>query len=255
MKKYPKITFVSDSTPKALESKNICTKLYGNQPISNADVIVALGGDGLMLRTIHRAMGKIPIFGMNVGTVGFLMNEFDSSHLPERISKSEKISLHPLRMTVTKRDGSRRTALAMNEVSLLRSSGQMAKVQISIDKIVRLDTLFCDGVIVSTAAGSSAYNLSAHGPILPLRSGLLALTPISAFRPRHWRGAILPRQAAIEFKILENTKRPVSATADNREVKDIIHAKISEAITKQATLLFDPEHDLEERILREQFTT
>ncbi|MDP6486697.1 MAG: NAD kinase, partial [Alphaproteobacteria bacterium] len=160
---------------------------------------------------------------------------------------------HPLRMTAKTRSGRRQTALAVNEVSLLRSSGQMAKVQISVDDVVRLDALFCDGVLVSTTAGSTAYNLSAHGPILPLRSELLALTPISAFRPRRWRGAVLPTRARIRFQILEGRKRPVNATADHREVRDVVDVRIAEAADKQVSLLFDPEHDLEERILREQF--
>jgi len=255
MKKPSYISFVADKTPSAREARRACTKMYGNVPVRDAEVIVALGGDGLMLRTIHRAMGGAPIFGMNVGTVGFLMSEFNIAGLRERIGRAEEVALHPLRMTVKTRSGKRRSALAFNEVSLLRSSGQAAKIRVSIDNVERLDALFCDGVLVSTTAGSTAYNLSAHGPILPLRSELLALTPISAFRPRRWRGAVLPTRAHIRFQILEGEKRPVNAIADHREVRDVVDVRVAEAADKQVTLLFDPEHDLEERILREQFVT
>lgn len=255
MKKSAALSFVADKTPAARAARRACVAEYGNVPVREAEVLVALGGDGLMLHTIHRAFGRVPIFGMNVGTVGFLMNEFAVSGLRERIGRAEEVTLHPLRMTATTRTGRRKTALAVNEVSLLRNSGQMAKIEVAIDGVVRLESLFCDGVLVSTAAGSTAYNLSAHGPILPLRSELLALTPISAFRPRRWRGAVLPSRAQIRFRILEPDKRPVSATADHREIRDIVGVRIAEATDKRVALLFDPEHDLEERILVEQFAT
>lgn len=250
----PNIAFVAEKTPHAREARRAFVKDHGNVALNMADVVVALGGDGLMLHTLHRVMGlDVPIFGMNVGTVGFLMNEFRAPSLLERVRGAEKVTLHPLRMVAIGRDGRRRTALAVNEVSLFRMSGQIAKLRISVDGVVRMEALSCDGALVSTAAGSTAYNLSAHGPILPLGSGLLALTPISPFRPRRWRGAILPGPAHIRMEILEPGKRPVSAAADNKEVRDIAEVRVSEAIDKRASLLFDPEHNLEERILREQF--
>ena len=251
--KSVKLAFVADRTLAARDARLACAKRHGNVPLGQADVIVALGGDGLMLHTLHRAMNGTPIFGMNVGTVGFLMNAYEPADLVARIADAERVSLHPLRMTATLHDGRRQTALAVNEVSLLRASAQMAKVRISVDGVLRLAALFCDGALVATAAGSTAYNLSAHGPILPLGSHLLALTPISAFRPRRWRGAILPGSASVLFEILEAEKRPVNATADHRVIPGVAAVRVREATDKRVTMLFDREHNLEERILREQF--
>ncbi len=254
VKKNPNISFVADTTPRARKARAAFVRQYGNVALAKADMVVVLGGDGLMLHTLHRNMGRqAPIFGMNVGTVGFLMNEFHPDRLMERIQGSEQVSLHPLRMVALGKGGRRRTALAVNEVSLFRMTGQIAKLRISVDGIIRLEELFCDGALVSTAAGSTAYNLSAHGPILPLGSNLLALTPISPFRPRRWRGAILPGDALIRIEILERGKRPVSVAADNKEVRDVTEVRVREATDKTVNLLFDAEHNLEERILREQF--
>ena len=247
------VAFVADATKAARDAKRACVKLYGETPIERAGVVVALGGDGFMLHTLHHTMDGVPVFGMNVGTVGFLMNAYRPEGLLERLARAQKVRLHPLRMVAKTRSGRRITELAINEVSLLRASGQMAKLAVSIDGVVRLPTLACDGALASTTAGSTAYNLSAHGPILPLGSRLLALTPISAHRPRHWRGAILPADAQIRFETLEADKRPVNASADHREVQDVAWVEVAEAKDRSVILLFDPEHHLEERILREQF--
>jgi len=236
------------ATCQALQEK------YGAAAPDEADVIVALGGDGFMLQTLHRHMNlEIPIYGMNQGTVGFLMNSFEADGLLDRIDRAETAVLHPLRMKATQESGSMQEALAINEVSLLRQSRQAAKISISIDGRVRIPELVCDGVLVATPAGSTAYNLSAHGPILPLDAGVMALTPISAFRPRRWRGALLPRNAKVEFEILDPYKRPVSAVADTTEVRDVVVVSIYEEREIALKLLFDPEHNLEERILNEQF--
>jgi NAD+ kinase len=254
VKKNPKISFVAAGTPQAREARKQLVRDFGHVALAKADVMVALGGDGLMLHSLHRIMGRnVPIFGMNVGTVGFLMNEFRASGLKGRLQAAEEVILHPLRMTARTEGGGRPTALAVNEVSLFRRTSQIAKLRISVDGVVRLDELQCDGVLVSTAAGSTAYNLSAHGPILPMGSNLLALTPINPFRPRRWRGAILPRGTDIRIDVLEHAKRPVSVTADNKEVRDITQVVVAEASGKEVGLLFDPEHNLEERVLREQF--
>ncbi len=227
---------------------------YGTATPAEADVIVALGGDGFMLQTLHDFMGKgLPIYGMNQGTVGFLMNEYNADGLVERIDRADLTTLHPLRMRARNAAGAERQALAVNEVSLLRQTRQAAKVRISIDGKVRIPELICDGAMVSTPAGSTAYNLSAHGPIVPLGADILALTPISAFRPRRWRGALLPRQSQVRFEILEGDKRPVSAVADATEVRDVLEVIVHEARDITLDLLFDPEHNLEERILNEQF--
>ena len=254
VKKNPQISFVAADTAQAREARKQLVRDFGHVALAKADVMVALGGDGLMLHSLHRIMGrKVPIFGMNVGTVGFLMNEFRAGGLRARLHAAEEVILHPLRMTARTKGGGRPTALAVNEVSLFRSTGQIAKLRISVDGVVRLEELLCDGVLVSTAAGSTAYNLSAHGPILPLGCNLLALTPINPFRPRRWRGAILPRGADIRIDVLEHAKRPLSVTADNKEVRDITQVRVAEASGKKVGLLFDPEHNLEERVLREQF--
>ncbi len=254
-KRALRVAFVADESIAARAALRACTKRYGGVAPADADIVVALGGDGFMLRTLHTAIDGTPIFGMNMGTVGFLMNKYSLAGLPERLARGEQVRLHPLRMTATDRDGKHVTALAINEVSLLRASSQMAKLRISVDGIERMKHLACDGAIAATAAGSTAYNLSAHGPILPLGSRLLALTPISAHRPRHWRGAILPASARLRFDTLEPVKRPVNATADHFEVANVATVEVAEAKDRSVTLLFDPEHNLEERILNEQFAT
>jgi len=218
------------------------------------EAIVALGGDGMMLQTLHRNLRRrTPIFGMNLGTVGFLMNQYRAAGLPGRIRKARHVALTPLRMVATNARGQRSEAIAINEVSLLRSSRQTARIAVSVDGTSRIPDLYCDGAIVATPAGSTAYNLSAHGPILPLGAGLLALTPINAFRPRRWRGALLPRDSKVEFTILDHRKRPVAAAADSVEIANVVKVEVTEASDLELTLLFDPEHDLEERILKEQF--
>ncbi len=221
-----------------------------------ADVVVALGGDGFMLETLHRYMDRhVPIFGMHRGTIGFLMNTYDPDRLLERLALAEPVQLHPLSMTAVSADGTETQALAINEVSLMRQTRQMAKVRITVDGVQRLDELMCDGVMVATPAGSTAYNLSAHGPIIPLNAGVLALTPISAFRPRRWRGAILAHSAVVRFDVLEPDKRPVSATADSAEVRRVLSVEVSETRDTKLTLLFDHDQNLQERVLKEQFAS
>jgi NAD+ kinase len=223
-------------------------------PPDEADAIVALGGDGFMLRTLHGFLTNgAPIFGMNLGTVGFLMNEYRAEDLAERLAAAKTAKLHPLRMLTTDRQGKQDEALAINEVSVFRVTYQAVKLRIEIDGRQRMAELICDGILVSTPAGSTAYNLSAHGPILPLEAGVLAMTPISPFRPRRWRGALLPHGAHVHLDILDAERRPASATADNAEVRDVVSVDIREDRSIAFSLLFDPEHSLEERILNEQF--
>ena len=254
MKKRPKIAFVADRAPPARLALRQLRDQYPYVSPTRADVIVALGGDGFMLQTMHRYLNrKTPIFGMNRGTVGFLMNTFDTGRLIERIANADCFEYRPLRMIAKTVDGKRRQALAINEVSLLRETRQAAKIRISIDNRVRLEELVCDGVLMATPGGSTAYNLSAHGPIVPVGAEVLALTPISAFRPRNWRGALLPNSAHVRFDILQHQKRPVSAVADSTEVRDVIRVDVVEDKERAALILFDPEHNLEERILNEQF--
>jgi NAD+ kinase len=251
---YEKVAFLADRNDNAQAALKALEERYANAPIADADVIVALGGDGFMLRAMHRHMSlKKPIYGMNKGTVGFLLNTFAVEDLPARLARTETATLHPLRMKALREAGTEQEAIAINEVSLLRQTRQAAKIRISIDGRVRIDELICDGVMVATPAGSTAYNLSAHGPILPLSAGVLALTPISAFRPRRWRGALLPRNVHVKLEILDNYKRPVSAVADLTEVREVVEVEIDEARDISLKLLFDPEHNLEERILNEQF--
>ncbi len=229
---------------------------YDDVPLEEADVIVALGGDGFMLETLHATMGLgKPIYGMNRGSIGFLLNIYGVERLCERVQTAISYILHPLEMSVTTLAGVKATALGINEVSLLRETRQAAKLRISIDGVVRLEELICDGVLLSTPAGSTAYNLSAHGPILPLGANVLALTPISAFRPRRWRGALLPQSSVVKIDLLEPEKRPVSAVADYTEIRDIAEVTIRENRQVGLHVLFDPEHNLEERILKEQFQT
>ncbi|HYM30232.1 MAG TPA: NAD kinase [Candidatus Cybelea sp.] len=249
-----RIAVVADHNEGAAAGEKELLSEYGAVPPENADVIVVLGGDGFMLRTMHRYMHLgAPFYGMNRGTVGFLLNKYNPENLAERLGRAEIATLSPLRMRAVGDSGSEMTALAINEVSLLRQTRQAAKIRISIDDRVRLEELSCDGILVATPAGSTAYNLSAHGPILPLTANVLALTPISAFRPRRWRGALLPRSAKVKFTILDHYKRPVSAVADQAEVRDVVEVNIEEARDINLRLLFDPEHNLEERILNEQF--
>jgi NAD+ kinase len=249
-----KIAFMASRSESAQSALKQLTDRYANAEIDTADAIVALGGDGFMLETLHRNMEReLPIYGMNQGTVGFLMNEFHDEDLLERVNAADLNSIHPLRMTAVGRGGGSLQALAINEVSLHRQTGQAAKIRISIDDKVRVPEVTCDGVLVATPAGSTAYNLSAHGPILPLNAGVLALTPISPFRPRRWRGALLPREAVVKFEIMDHFKRPVSANADATELRDVAEVAVSEARDIALNLLFDSEHNLEERILTEQF--
>jgi NAD+ kinase len=228
---------------------------YGTTSEAEADVVVALGGDGFMLETLHRFLGRgVPVYGMNRGSVGFLMNEYREEDLPARIAAAQTATVHPLRMLASRQDAPAVEALAINEVSLLRESRQAAKIRIIIDDKIRLAELICDGVLVSTPAGSTAYNLSAHGPIVPLGANLLPLTPISAFRPRRWRGALLPAEAVVVFEILDPDKRPVAAVADYTEVREVTRVEVREARDVSLTLMFDPDHGLSERIIAEQFT-
>lgn len=251
----PKFAFAASSSPDGQRAIKALEEKYGQHDPDNADVIVALGGDGFVLQTLHRHM-KNPkkIYGMNRGSIGFLLNDYNEDLLAERLERAETVTLHPLRMRATLTAGPVQDGLAINEVSLLRQSGQAAKLRISIDGKVRIDELICDGCMVSTPAGSTAYNMSAHGPILPIGSDVLALTPVSAFRPRRWRGAILPRTARIKFEMLDLHKRPVSAVADAMEVRNISEVEIWEDRDIALQLMFDEGHSLEERILNEQFT-
>ncbi|MGI9514206.1 MAG: NAD kinase [Anderseniella sp.] len=249
-----KLHFISSQAPEAIKAAQKLKHSFGQAQLDGADVIVALGGDGLMLETVHSVLDTgQAIFGMNRGSVGFLMNEFETDSLIDRIAAATETIIHPLNMTVTDKQGTTHSALAFNEVSMLRQRHQAAKLRISIDGKVRLDELVCDGIIVATPAGSTAYNLSAHGPILPINSPLLALTPISPFRPRRWRGAILSHEAEVEIEMLEADKRPVSAVADQTEFRDIVKVVVSEDEKRSARLLFDDGHSLAERVLNEQF--
>ncbi len=252
--RFSKLSFLAADTDLAQGALERLRDRYGHVPPAEAEAIVALGGDGFMLEMLHKHIDhQVPIYGMNRGTVGFLMNVYREDGLPERLERAEAVQLHPLRMTARTIAGEAVEALAINEVSLLRESRQAAKIRISIDGKVRLSELVCDGVLVATPAGSTAYNLSAHGPIIPMGAGVMALTPISAFRPRRWRGALLTHRAVVAFEILEADKRPVSAVADYTEVRDVARVEVREDRGVAMTLLFDPEHNLEERILAEQF--
>jgi NAD+ kinase len=252
--KSRRIAFVAADVVEARQAEAALTRRYGQHPIDSAEVIVALGGDGLMLQTMHRVLKDgLPIYGMHRGSIGFLMNDYTEDDLPARIAEAEETSIHPLRMYAEDARGLAHEALAFNEVSMLRERHQAAKLRISIDGTVRLEELVCDGLIVATPAGSTAYNLSAHGPILPINSPLLALTPISAFRPRRWRGAILPQEAKVNIAVLEHDKRPVAAVADHFEIRDVRSVEIEEHKSQSVKLMFDPGHSLAERVLAEQF--
>lgn len=248
------MAFVAARTGAAHAAQAELEARYGRVPVEEADVIVALGGDGLMLQTLHRygASGK-PVYGMKLGTVGFLLNHYEVDGLPERIAAANRTGLSPLVMQAASESGGTVTALAFNEVSLLRQTRQTAHLRVHVNGRARLDELVCDGLLVATPAGSTAYNLSAHGPILPIDSQVLALTPLAPFRPRRWRGAILRSDARIHIEILDPDKRPVSATADAHEVRDVVEVKVHQSREHSVTVLFDPDHNLEERILNEQF--
>ncbi len=251
---FEKINFVAARASVALEARAALTARYGNVPSDQAGVIVALGGDGFMLSVLHdhQPLG-IPVYGMNRGTVGFLMNAYAEADLPQRLAQAELAELHPLRMLATTDIGDEREALAINEVSLLRAGPQAAKLRIIVDGRERLAELVCDGALVSTAAGSTAYNYSAHGPILPIGAEVLALTAVAAFRPRRWRGALLPSGAQVRIEALEAGKRPVLAAADSLEVRNVVAVDIASDPSITHRILFDPDHGLEERLIREQF--
>lgn len=251
---FRRLAFVASDTPEAQEAKLRLSAAYGDAQPEEADAIIALGGDGLMLQTLHAFLGTgKPIYGMNRGSVGFLMNEYREDGLIERLAHADATKIHPLTMTVTGQDGRQHTARAINEVSLLRQTSQAARLRISVDGRVRLEELICDGCLVSTPAGSTAYNLSAHGPILPIYAPLLALTPISAFRPRRWRGALLPNRARVDIDILDPGKRPVSASADHKEFRDVAQVTVHEDADLDGLIMFDSDHGWDERILTEMF--
>ena len=250
----PRIAFVASEAEPAQQALQELRQRYGTIATDDATVIVPLGGDGFMLETLHRFVTQgVPIFGMHRGSVGFLMNSYRVDDLVGRIATAQPVELHPLEMAATDLAGICQHAMAFNEVSLLRESRQAAKLRVSVDAIVRLDELLADGVLVCTPVGSTAYNFSAHGPIIPLGAGILALTPISAFRPRRWRGALLPHGARVKIDALETDKRPVSAVADFTEVRDVVSVEIHENREIAMTLLFDHEANLEERVFKEQF--
>jgi len=248
------IAFVASDAPAAQAALNELKSLYGDTAPDAATVIVALGGDGFMLETLHRYLPlNLPIFGMHRGSVGFLMNGYGPQGLRERLARAVTVRTHPLEMRARDVKGTDHTALAFNEVSLLRETRQTAKLKVTVDDVVRVDELAADGILIATPVGSTAYNFSAHGPIIPLGAGVLALTPISAFRPRRWRGALLPHTAKVTFEILEANKRPVSAVADNLEVRDVMDVHIAEDREVALHMLFDEGRSLEERVLAEQF--
>ena len=257
MTDYSRRALVASPTPQAREAAAALADAWEWSPVDEADVVIALGGDGFMLQTLHAMLERrqlaVPVFGMNLGTVGFLMNEWRSHGLEERLARAKPFMVTPLTMTAVGIDGRAHTLPAINEVSLLRETRQTAKLEVTVNDRIVLPELACDGLLAATPAGSTAYNLSAQGPILPLGSALIALTPISAFRPRRWRGAILPDKARIGITVLDAAKRPVSAVADQREIRDVAHVSIAMDRARELTLLFDPEHALDDRITMEQF--
>ena len=248
------IACVASEAPRAQAALALLAERFELVSVKEADVLVALGGDGFMLQTMHEHLDAgIPIYGMNRGTIGFLLNQFEPERLMERLNQAQQLILNPLVMTATDVHGTTASALAFNEVSLHRYSQQSANIRVLINGRERLERLVCDGIMLATQAGSTAYNLSARGPIIPLGSNVLALTPVSPFRPRRWNGALLPHSAVVEFEILEAGRRPVGASADSFEVRDAVHVRVVEDHSRPATLLFDPGHSLEERIFNEQF--
>lgn len=252
---FQSLSFVASNTDEAQASRQALIGIYGNVEPLDADVVVALGGDGFMLQTLHETMnsGKL-VYGMNRGSVGFLMNDFKIADLHERIDAAVENNFHPLKMTTENTDGTVSVALAINEVSLFRQSYQAAKLRVMIDGTARLEELICDGLMVATPVGSTAYNLSAQGPILPLDAPLLALTPVSAFRPRRWRGALLPNKVTVDIEVLEVDKRPVNAVADHTEVKSVRRVRIAQSEDTTAHILSDPDRSWSDRILAEQFS-
>ena len=249
-----RLAFFASKRPEAQEALPELIRRYGQVSEAEADVIVAIGGDGAMLDTLRRRFDdNKPVYGMHRGTVGFLMNDYCLDGLVDRINAAERASIIPLRMIATDVHGEQHRALAINEVSLLRQTAQSARLKITVDGKTRMEELTCDGVMVATPAGSTAYNLSAHGPILPIGANLLALTPVSAFRPRRWKGALLRHDATVNIDVIAPDRRPVAAAADNQEVRDIVHVQVRESRDRRLTMLFDPGHALDERILREQF--
>ncbi len=250
-----KICFRASSAPIAEAAQAMLAGRYGDHAMDAADVVVALGGDGFMLQTLNEtAPLGVPVYGMNRGTVGFLMNTFGEDDLVERLAEAEEAVINPLRMVAQRTDGTRQEALAINEVSLLRQGPQAARLKISVDDRIRMEELVCDGALVATPAGSTAYNYSAHGPILPIGADVLALTAMAAFRPRRWRGALLPKAARVRFDVVDPEKRPVMADADSRSVRDVEWVEIASEPSVSHRLLFDPGHGLEERLIQEQFT-
>ena len=256
---FERLALLASDTPRALEAYEALSEQQQFVPLAEADAVVVLGGDGFMLQTLHAMIDAervIPAYGMNLGTVGFLMNRYDKRALiAARINKARRWTITPLRVEAITQDGESHEMCAINEISLLRETRQTAKIEVTVGDRVRIRELVCDGVLVATPAGSTAYNLSAHGPILPLDSKLLALTPISPFRPRRWRGAILPDRMKIILKVLDPAKRPVAAVADQKELRDIAEVRLQIAQDRELTLLFDPGQSLEERIVAEQFVT
>ena len=251
---HSRIAFRASPAPAAQNAFAHLTAAHGQSDMSQAMVVVALGGDGFMLQTLHETEGmNLPVYGMNCGTMGFLMNAFDLEGLPERLAASEETVINPLVMEATRLDGSRVRMLAINEVSVLRAGPQAAKLAIYVDGTLRLDELVCDGALLATPAGSTAYNYSAHGPILPIGSDVLALTAVAAFRPRRWRGALLPKTAVVRLEVLNPEKRPVMADADSRSVENVVSVEIRSEPTVRHRILFDPGHGLEERLISEQF--
>ena len=250
-----RIHFTASETPVAQEGLGILAARYGNVPLEQAEVVVALGGDGFMLQTLHATETfDIPVYGMNRGTVGFLMNAFAADDLPMRLAQAEETVINPLSMVATTTTGEIHRALAINEVSLLRAGPQAAKLRITVDGKLRMQELVCDGALVATPAGSTAYNYSAHGPILPIGTDVLALTAMAAFRPRRWRGALLPKNAVVRFDVIEPDKRPVMADADSRSVRKVVSVEIRSEPKVAHRLLFDTGHGLDERLQQEQFS-
>ncbi len=249
-----KFHFFAADTPRAKSAYETLTKKYGQNDAGKSDVTVVLGGDGTMLEALHtKALEDKPYYGMNFGSVGFMMNPFHDNDLVESLKNAGAVQIHPLRMKAKDTSGKVHEAIAFNEVATLRETRQAAHIKISVDDVVRIPELVCDGIMLATPAGSTAYNLSAHGSILPLSSNMLAMTPISAFRPRRWRGALIPATSKVTFAISNGEKRPVSATADSQEFRDVVSIDIHQSSTLVRKLMFDPDHHLEERILKEQF--
>lgn len=249
-----RIAILASAHPGSQDAARKLRARYGEVPPDEAEVLLVLGGDGFMLHTLHEHVDRrLPVFGMRLGEVGFLMNRYQEEGLPERIGAAREVVLNPLEMRAVDRHGREQRAVAINEVALLRQTNQAAHVRILVNGRERLERLVADGVLLATAAGSTAYNFSAHGPILPLGTEAVVLTPISPFRPRRWQGAILPASAEVRFEVLQDRHRPVSATADYDEVRDVVSVEVRQKTDVVHRLLFDPEHSLEERILSEQF--